>query len=168
MSEFAPQHRVAVYAGSFDPLTNGHLQLIQRGARLYDRLILAVGSNPNKRYLFSTEQRVGMLRAETQAIPGLEVLAFEGLLIDLCRRLGAAVILRGLRASTDFDFEFNIGLANRDMAPEIETIFLLADPRHIFISSSLVKEIAFNGGDVSRYVPATVLGALDALRPAAG
>jgi len=164
----APHRRIAVYAGSFDPLTSGHLQLIERGARLYDRLILAVGSNPNKRYLFSTEQRVGMLESETRGIPGVEVLAFEGLLIDLCRRLEARVILRGLRASTDFDFEFNIGLANRDMAPEIETIFLLADPQHIFISSSLVKEIAFNGGDVSRYVPASVLDALDAIKPASG
>lgn len=164
----ASASRSAVYAGSFDPLTSGHLQLIHRASRLYDRLLLAVGSNPNKRYLFSVEQRLTMLRTETAALPGVEVHAFDGLLIDFCRRQEANVIIRGLRASTDFDFEFNIGLANRDMAPEIETVFLLTDPQHIFISSSLIKEIDQNGGDVSRYVPATVLQALRSLRPAIG
>lgn len=148
--------RLAVYAGSFDPPTEGHLDLIARGARLFRGLVLAVGTNPAKRTLFPAEERVELLRAATAHLAGVEVRTFQGLLVDYCREIGARVVLRGLRASTDFDFEFSIGLANRDMAPDIETVFLLTDPRHIFVSSSLVKEIASNGGDVSRYVPAEV------------
>lgn len=150
----------AVYAGSFDPCTYGHIHVVRRASRLFDRVVLAVGNNPSKRYLLDTEQRMAVLRAETDGLDNVEIDRFEGLLVDYCRRVGATVILRGLRASTDFDFEFQIGLANMDMAPSIETIFLLTDPKHIFISSSLVKEIASNGGDVSRYVPPRALQAM--------
>lgn len=153
---------VAVYAGSFDPCTYGHVHVVRRASRLFDRLVLAVGTNPAKRYLLATDERMAVLRAETADLPNVEVDRFEGLLVDYCRRVGASVILRGLRASTDFDFEFQIGLANMDMAPAIETVFLLTDPKHIFISSSLVKEIASNGGDVSRYVPPRALQAMTA------
>ena len=150
----------AVYAGSFDPPTFGHLDVVRRACRMFDQVVLAVGTNPAKRYLLTAEERLLVLRAETEALPGVQVAPFQGLLVDYCRTLGAQVILRGLRASTDFDFEFQIGLANMDMAPDIETVFLLTDPKHIFISSSLVKEIAGNGGDVSRYVPPAALAAM--------
>lgn len=149
-----------VYAGSFDPPTFGHLHVVRRACRLFDEVILAVGTNPAKRCLLSAEERIAVLSAETADLPQVQVQPFQGLLVDFCRQVGARVILRGLRASTDFDFEFQIGLANMDMAPEIETVFLLTDPKHIFISSSLVKEIATNGGDVSRYVPPTALAAM--------
>lgn len=153
---------IAVYAGSFDPCTLGHLHVIRRGATLFGRVILAVGNNPSKRYLLPTEERVGVLQRVTADFPNVDVDRFDGLLVDYCRRVGARVILRGLRASTDFDFEFQVGLANQDMAPDIQTVFLLTDPAHIFISSSLVKEIASNGGDVSRYVPTAALEAMQA------
>lgn len=151
----ARTHRptTAVYAGSFDPPTFGHLHVVRRACKLFDQVVLAVGTNPAKRYLLDAEVRQAVLRAETADLPGVRVEPFQGLLVDYCRQIGAQVILRGLRASTDFDFEFQIGLANMDMAPDIETVFLLTDPKHIFISSSLVKEIASNGGDVARYVP---------------
>jgi pantetheine-phosphate adenylyltransferase len=159
-----PSQRVAVYAGSFDPVTLGHLDLIRRGHSLFDELILAVGQNPAKRYLLSTDTRIDVLSSCTGNLPNLRIDRFDGLLVNYCRRVGASVILRGLRAVTDFEFEFQIGLANQDMAPEIETMFLLTEPRHIFVSSSLIKEIAANGGDVSRYVPPAALTALtDAL-----
>lgn len=152
--------RIAVYAGSFDPVTCGHIDLTRRAAALFDRVILAVGENPAKSYLLPIDVRMDVLRRSTADIEGVEVDRFDGLLVDYCRTRGATAILRGLRAVTDFEFEFQIGLANQDMAPEIETVFLLTEPRNIFISSSLIKEIASNGGDVSRYVPEAALAAL--------
>jgi len=152
--------RIAVYAGSFDPITNGHLDLVERGLRLFDQVILAVGHNPNKRRFFPLEERLEMLRAATSGLERLEVDVFQGLLVDYCRRRGATAILRGLRSVTDLEFEFQIGLANQDMAPEVDTVFLLTDPKNIFVSSSLVREIATNGGNVARYVPAAALAAL--------
>lgn len=152
--------RLAVYAGSFDPITLGHLDVASRAARIFDRVVLAVGENPAKRYLLTLEQRLEVLRQVTAHLPNVEVAVFRGLLVHFCQQRGASAIVRGLRAVTDFEFEFQIGLANMDMAPEVETVFLLTDPRHIFISSSLVKEIASNGGDVSRYLPAPAHEAL--------
>jgi pantetheine-phosphate adenylyltransferase len=149
--------RIAVCAGSFDPVTYGHLDVARRATGLFDEVILAVGGNPRKAYLLDLETRVRVLREATQEIAGIRVDTFEGLLIDYCRRVGAMAIVRGLRAVTDFEFEFQIGLANMDMEPKVETVFLLTDPRNIFISSSLVKEIAANGGDVTRYVPPAAL-----------
>ncbi|MBN1334464.1 MAG: pantetheine-phosphate adenylyltransferase [Deltaproteobacteria bacterium] len=154
--------RAAVYAGSFDPVTLGHLDIIQRGACVFERVIVGVGENPAKRYLLPKEVRIATLREVTREIPNVEVTCFSGLLVDFCRSIGAGVILRGLRAVADFEFEFQAGLANRDMAPNIETVFLLPAPRFIFISSSLVKEILVSGGDVSAYVPAAALAALKA------
>lgn len=144
---------MAVYAGSFDPMTNGHVDILRRGAPLFDELIVAIGHNPAKRSLLSLEQRVSVLRAVAETVPNVRVDVFEGLLVDYCRQVGAAAILRGLRTVTDFEFEFKIGLANRDMAPEVETVFLFTDPTMLFVSSSLVREIASYGGDVQRYVP---------------
>ena len=157
--------RVAIYAGSFDPITHGHLDVARRAAGLFDRLILAVGENPKKHYLLPVATRVEVVKAVTAGLANVEVEVFQGLLVDYCKRRGASVIVRGLRAVTDFEFEFQIGLANMDMAPEVETVFLLTDPRHIFISSSLVKEIALNGGDVTRYLPPQAHVALQATLP---
>ena len=153
--------RIAVYAGSFDPITNGHMDLVRRAATLFDQVVLAIGSNPSKRYLLSLAERRRMLEECCEELPNVSVDSFEGLLIDYCRKVGATVILRGLRAVSDFEFEFQIGLANMDMAPDIETVFLLTEPKNIFISSSLVKEIAENGGQVEKYLPAPALRALE-------
>lgn len=152
--------RVAVYAGSFDPITNGHLDLVRRARTLFDRVILAVGHNPNKRRTLPLDTRLSILQETTADLDGVEVDAFEGLLIDYCRSVGAVAILRGLRAVTDFEFEFKIGLANMDMEPAVQTVFLLSEPRNIFISSSLVREIAAHGGDVTRYLPEPARAAL--------
>ncbi|MDP2306174.1 MAG: pantetheine-phosphate adenylyltransferase [Pseudomonadota bacterium] len=157
--------RVAVYAGSFDPVTHGHLDVIRRGTKLFDEVIVAIGHNVRKERTLPLAVREQVLRDSTSDIPGVRVDVFEGLLVNYCRRVGAGAILRGLRAVTDFEFEFQIGLANMDMAPDIETVFLLTDPRNIFVSSSLVKEIASNGGDVTRYLPEAALAALEAARP---
>ena len=152
--------KTAVYAGSFDPMTLGHLNIAIRGATLVDRLIIAVGENPKKRYLFPLEERIRLIRESVQQSPNIEVASFAGLLVDFCHKNEASIIIRGLRAATDFDFEFQIGLANMDMAPDIETVFLLSEPKNIFISSSLVKEIAFHGGDVQQYLPPSTWDAL--------
>ncbi|MAY81445.1 MAG: pantetheine-phosphate adenylyltransferase [Deltaproteobacteria bacterium] len=152
--------RIAVYAGSFDPITHGHLDLVKRASVLFDEVVLAMGENPSKKYLLSPDDRRDILHACTADLDNVHVDSFNGLLIDYCRKRGASVIVRGLRAVTDFEFEFQIGLANMDMAPDIETVFLLTEPRNIFISSSLVKEIATNGGDVQRYVPVPAYEAL--------
>ncbi|HHO50080.1 MAG TPA: pantetheine-phosphate adenylyltransferase [Deltaproteobacteria bacterium] len=148
----------AIYAGSFDPVTNGHVDVIVRGARLFDELVIAIGNNPAKRYLFDPEERAQLLADAIEGTPA-ELTTFSGLLVDTARRCGATVILRGVRALSDFDLEFRNGLANRDLAG-IETLFLLSDPQHIFVSSSLVKEIASCGGDISSYVPPVVAEAL--------
>ncbi len=152
--------RRAVLAGSFDPITLGHMDILERGLQLFDEVIVACGNNPAKRTMFTHEERLEILRSCTAELPGARVDAFQGLLVDYCRTVDATVILRGLRAVSDFEFEFQIGLANMDMAPAIQTVFLLTEPSHIFVSSSLIKEIAQNGGDVSRYLPRPALVAL--------
>ena len=138
------------------------MDLVRRAASLFDEVVLAIGSNPSKRYLLSLTERREMLEECISSLPNVSVDSFDGLLIDYCRNRNATVILRGLRAVSDFEFEFQIGLANMDMAPDIETVFLLTEPKNIFISSSLVKEIAENGGKVDRYLPAPALRALRA------
>lgn len=152
--------RVAIYAGSFDPLTVGHLDVIQRGVGLFDRLVVAVGLNSAKRYWFSLDERVAMARAATGHLDSVEIVSFTGLLVDAARTHDAQVILRGLRALSDFDLEFRNGLANRDLSG-LETLFMLTDPAHLFVSSSIVKEIAVNGGDVGPYVPEPVRDAIN-------
>lgn len=152
--------RIAVYAGSFDPITTGHMDLVRRATGLFDEIILSIGHNPKKQYWLPLATRKRVLEECTESLPTVSVAEFDGLLVEHCRSRGAQFIVRGLRAVTDFEFEFQIGLANMDMAPDIETVFLLTEPQNIFISSSLVKEIAQNGGDVTRYLPAPAHKAL--------
>jgi pantetheine-phosphate adenylyltransferase len=152
--------RIAVYAGSFDPVTEGHMDLARRALSLFDGVVLAIGHNPSKRYHMPLEVRRKVLEECCTGESGLSVDVFDGLLVNYCRRIGAKAVLRGLRAVTDFEFEFQIGLANMDMAPEVQTVFLLSEPQNIFVSSSLVREIAANGGDVRRYVPPPAFKAL--------
>ena len=153
---------VAIYPGSFDPFTLGHADLVQRGARLFDEVIVAVGHNPAKPTgWFGVDERLALAAEACQGLENVRFTSFTGLLIRAAEREGATVILRGLRSPSDFEAEFRNGLANRDLAG-IETLFLLTDPSNIFVSSSLVKEIAASGGDVSRYVPSAVNAALRA------
>jgi pantetheine-phosphate adenylyltransferase len=152
--------RVAVYAGSFDPVTLGHLDLIERGATIFDELIIAVGKHPTRKALFSFEERSSLLVEVTRHLPNVRVDFFDGLLVHYCERLGAHIIVRGLRAATDFEYELQIAHANADMVPTIDTIFLPTRTNYGFVSASLVREIASHGGDVSHYAPAAVCDAL--------
>ncbi len=153
-------YRHAIYAGSFDPVTLGHTGIIERAARAYDQVTVAIGVNEAKKGLFSVAEREAMISQALQEETRIRVRHFNGLLVDFCRSIGAGVIVRGLRLLTDFEYEFQLGLANRDLAPEIETVFMFTASEHVYISSSLVKEIAKNGGDYSRYVPHSVQKAL--------
>jgi pantetheine-phosphate adenylyltransferase len=150
----------AVYPGSFDPITNGHSDLIQRAARLFDRVIVAVAVSAAKRPQFSVEQRVALARTVLADIANAEVCGFDGLLVDFVVQHGAQVILRGLRAVSDFEYEFQLASMNRRLAPKVETLFLTPAEQYGFISSSLVREIAALGGDVSEFVHEAVADAL--------
>jgi pantetheine-phosphate adenylyltransferase len=154
--------RVGVYPGTFDPVTNGHLDVIQRAARLLDRLVIGVAMNAGKGPIFPIEERVELVRAETGAIARstgatIEVVAFEGLLVTLAREHGAGMIVRGLRAVSDFDYEIQMAGMNRRLDHEVETVFLMASETNQFISSRFVKEIARLGGDISSFVPQLTL-----------
>jgi len=148
--------RSAIYPGTFDPITNGHIDLVRRGSVRFDRLVVAIARNPGKRPLFTAKERLAMAREALSGTPGIEVLLFDELLIDFAARLGCSTILRGLRAVSDFEYELQIALTNRKMRPEIETVFLAPSIRYIYLSSSLVKEIASYGGPVSELVPPVV------------
>jgi pantetheine-phosphate adenylyltransferase len=150
----------AVYPGTFDPITCGHFDLVERAARFYDRLVLAVANNRNKQSLFSLQQRVELAQAVTAHLPNVEVMAFDGLLVDFVHQIEGNVLLRGLRAVSDFEYEFQLASMNRKLAPEIETMFMTPAENYAFISSSLVKEIARLGGDVSEFVHPEVAQAL--------
>lgn len=150
----------AVYPGSFDPITSGHVEIVERALQLFDRVIVAVGKHPSKPGFFPVEQRCALIAASIAHLPRAETDHFEGLMINFCRRRGARAIVRGLRAHGDFEPEFQMALANRDLAPDIETVFLIPRPEQQFVSSSLVREIAHHGGDFERYVPAPVAAAM--------
>jgi len=147
---------VAVYPGSFDPITNGHLDLIQRCAPLVDKLVVAVLRNAHKHPLFSREDRVVMLREVLQPFENVEVDAFDGLLVDYGRQKQARLLLRGIRAISDYEYELQMALMNRRLAPEIETMFMMAGEAYSFISSKLVKEVIGLGGNISGLVPPSV------------
>ena len=151
---------VAVYPGSFDPITNGHLDVIQRAATIFDRMIVAVARHTEKTPTFTVQERVALARAAVRNLRNVTVDGFEGLLVNYARRKNATVVVRGLRAVSDFEFEFQMALVNRKLGPQIETIFLVPKDEYIFISSRLVKEIAQLGGDVSDFVPINVKKAL--------
>jgi pantetheine-phosphate adenylyltransferase len=159
-SKIAGDPSLALYGGSFDPVTIGHLDVILRASSLFDRTIVAIGIHPTRSPLFSVEERLALLRKVTKGIRGIEVTAFEGLLIQYCQRVGARVLVRGLRAATDFEYELQIAHANADLAPAIDTVFLPTRTKYGFISASLVREIASHGGDVSNYAPPEVCQAL--------
>lgn len=147
---------VAIYPGSFDPITNGHLDLIARGSRLVDRLIVAILQNRSKHPLFDLNERKEMLRQVTESFPNVEIDSFDGLLVDYAARRGATVIVRGIRAISDYEHELQMTLMNRRLRPETETIFLMASEAYSFISSRLVKEIISLNGNVSDLVPKLV------------
>jgi pantetheine-phosphate adenylyltransferase len=160
MSQHPAVARLAIYAGSFDPATLGHLDLIERASALFSDVIVAVGVHPTRKPLFSADERIALLKEVSAHLPNVQVGSFDGLLIDYCRKVGARVIVRGLRAATDFEYELQIAHANADLCPEVDTIFLPTRTKHGFVSASLVREIASHGGDVSRYAPAAVCAAL--------
>lgn len=147
---------VAIYPGSFDPITNGHLDIISRGSGLVDKLVVAVLRNQSKNPLFSVEERLGLIREVTRGFSNVEIAAFEGLLADFAAERGASMILRGIRAVSDYELEWQMALMNRRLQPGIETVFLTAGEEFSFISSKLVKEVASLGGSVAGIVPVTV------------
>jgi pantetheine-phosphate adenylyltransferase len=151
-----PPSAVAIYPGSFDPITNGHLDLIQRGARLFDRLIVSVLRNETKAPLFSVEERKEMLREVVQVFPNVEIDSFGGLLVEHAASRGATVLLRGIRAISDYEYEWQMALMNRRLRPGLETVFMMASEAHSFISSRLVKEVFSLGGNVAGLVPPSV------------
>ena len=154
--------RVAMYPGSFDPVTNGHLDLIKRAARMYDKLIVAVLNNKAKTPLFSMEERLELLRTACAHLPNVEVDCFEGLTVDFARQKGANVMVRGLRAVTDFENEIQLAHTNHALMPGIETVFLATSIRWSYLSSTTVREAAHYGADVSKFVPPNVAAALRA------
>ena len=158
--------RTVIYPGSFDPVTNGHLDVIQRAARLFDRVIVAVAENDGKNPLFTLAERAALVRQAVRHLPHVEADVFEGLLVEYCAHRKAQAIIRGLRAISDFEFEFQLALMNRKLNENVETIFMMPKETYTFLSSRMVKEIARLGGDVSTFVPPHVQAALrKKLRP---
>lgn len=153
VDEVGRRGNTAIYAGSFDPITNGHADIIRRGLELFDRLIVSVARNPDKEALFTVEERVDMIREAIDNHPRVLVDAFDGLLVDYARKNSANVIIRGLRALSDFEYEFQLALMNRRLNREIDTIFLMTGYRWFYVSSSIIKEAASFGGSVEGLVP---------------
>jgi pantetheine-phosphate adenylyltransferase len=152
--------RTVIYPGSFDPFTNGHLDVLQRATKLFDRVIVAVAKNESKSPLFSLDERLDLVQQSIHHLPGVEADAFDGLLIEYAERREAQAIVRGLRAVSDFEFEFQLALMNRKLDERVETIFMMPKDTYTFLSSRIVKEIARLGGDVSPFVPAHIQRAL--------
>lgn len=148
---------LAIYPGSFDPLTTGHLDLIHRACDVFARVIVAVAENAAKQSLFSVPERVDMIRRATRGLPKVEVDSFRGLLVDYMRSRRAHVVLRGLRAISDFEYEFQLAQMNRKLYPKFEIVYMMPDEKYTYISSSLVKEVALLGGDVSVFIPSVLL-----------
>ncbi|MBQ7015881.1 MAG: pantetheine-phosphate adenylyltransferase [Firmicutes bacterium] len=149
--------RIGVYPGSFDPVTLGHLDIIERGAKIVDKLVVGVLLNGMKNPMFSVEQRIQLLQEATKHIPNVEIRPFQGLLVDFLKQEDATEVIRGLRAVTDFEYELQMAQANRSLYPEMETVFLTTNVQYSFISSTIVKDVLRHNGDVSHFVPESVL-----------
>jgi len=153
-------HVRAMYPGSFDPIHNGHIDIAMRAARIFDEVVVGVFETPKKRLLFTIEERVEMARKAFEGVENVKVAQFSGFTVDFAKEVGAIVVVRGLRVFSDFEAEFRMGLANKKLAPEIETVSIMTDEKHIYISSSTIREIAEYGGDVSSMTPPHVAEAL--------
>ena len=146
----------AIYPGTFDPITNGHLDIIQRGIQLFDHMIISVAISSDKNILFSEKERIDFIQQSISNLPSVEVDSFKGLMVDHARKHSAVAAIRGLRVLSDFEFEFKMALMNRSLNDQINTVFLMPNSKHIHVSSSMVKEVVSLGGDVSEYVPSHV------------
>lgn len=151
--------KIAVYPGSFDPITNGHLDILKRSLDVFDKVILLLAVNPAKKGVFTIEQRLSIMKEAVKDLPGVEVDFTSGLTVDYCKKAGAKHIIRGLRAVTDFEYEFQMSAANRYLADDIDMIFFMSDSRNSFISSSTINELQKNGADISNLVPPCVVDA---------
>ena len=160
----AKKGKIAIYPGSFDPITNGHLDIINRSSKLFDELIVAVSSDNSKQTLFSTNQRKSMIERSVSNIKNIKIKSFEGLLVDFACRKNIKTVVRGLRALSDFEYEFRMAIMNRNLNENIETIFLMTHEKYAHISSSLIKEIYFLGGAVDNFVPNPVLEGLKKIK----
>lgn len=149
--------RTAICPGSFDPVTNGHVDIVVRSAALFDRIIVLVLKNKQKNCIFSTEERVQLIRRSLVDVKNVEVASYDGLLADYAREVGACALIKGLRAVTDFEYEFQMALTNKILNPELETLFLNTNAQHMYLSSSMVREVAGFGGDISGFVPPQIL-----------
>ena len=149
--------KIAIYPGSFDPVTLGHLDIIRRASVMFDRLIVAVMHNQNKQPMFSVEERTEMLRRTTGGLVNVEIASFGGLLADYAKQQGSCMIVKGLRAVSDFEYEFQMALANRKLNPELDTTFLMTSAEYMYLSSSVVKDIAVHGGSIAGFVPAEIM-----------
>ena len=158
------QKRIAIYPGTFDPVTNGHIDIIRRALNIFDKLIVSVALNPRKNPLFSIEQRVNFIRQGLKGIKHVEILPFDNLLTDFAQANNASVIIKGLRAVSDFEYELQMGLMNRNLDESIETLFMIPSQEYAFLSSSFVKEIAKHGGDIHKLVPKIVVEKLSEIR----
>lgn len=156
----AKKKMIGLYPGSFDPVTNGHLDIAQRAYKICDQLHIAVVANPSKKVLFSVEERVELLKKTTKHLPNVVISSFNGLLVDYARQIKAGMVFRGLRAVADFEYEFQMALINRSLYPGIEVVFMVPNEKFIFLSSSAIKEVAMLKGNVSGFVPAVVEKAL--------
>ncbi len=147
--------------GTFDPITYGHLDIITRASQLSDEVVVAVAASPEKHPLFTLEERTELVRVVTQNLPNVEVRSFDGLLVDFAHEMGARALIRGLRAITDFEYEFQMSALNYQLADDLDTIFIMSPPQYMYLSSSIVREVASLGGNVDRFVPPEVVRALD-------
>ncbi len=152
--------RTVLYPGSFDPVTNGHLDVAHRAARIFDRLIIGVAANSEKNPLFSFEERIRLLREVCKDMPNTEIVSFSGLLINAVNEFDVSAVIRGIRAVSDFEYEFQMALMNRELNERCETLFMMPSPEYSYVSSRLIKEIARCGGDISPFVPPTVASAI--------
>ncbi len=156
------KNRTAIYPGTFDPITNGHLDIIQRAAVLFDHIVITVSTNPNKTTLFSLQERRHLIEQTVSDLPCVEVDTLDGLLVQYAKKKGASVLIRGLRAVSDFEYEFQMALMNRKLSPLLETVFLMPSEEYTYINSSIVKEVARLGGRIDCFIPAVVAEALKA------